>query len=112
MDKSAQFNFFFRFLRFFRPKFTANIVLAGFQRFFADFITVLLKTFRLSLFASFLVVKYANFCTKKNQKRVFQPKLTQRIHKNICLMPNFFIVLTHEVDFGISNKNSARALTK
>ena len=59
MDKSARLNFFFRFLRvFFCPNFYyEHCVLAGFQYFFADSIAFLLKTLRLSLFASFLVVK-------------------------------------------------------
>ena len=58
MDKSAQYKCFFSVFKVFcRNFYCEHCVLAGFQCFFADSIAVLLKTLRLSLFASFLVVK-------------------------------------------------------
>ena len=47
---------------------------------------------------------------KKKQKRVFSPNWQQGYTKTFGYCLNCFIVLTYEFDFGISNKNSARAL--
>ena len=107
MGKSAQFKTFFLVFKGFLPKshWEHCVFRVFFQCFCTDSLAALLKTLRLSLFAAFSVVKWANFC-KKNKKLFFSPNWQQGYTTTLAYCLICFIVLT----FGISNKNSARAL--